>query len=203
MKKKNAFEIQAAEFWRVYQTFRRHHLRNGPQALQRLHDLLYAYGNASSTGIINKRRRWDFSGSFHFVGTIVSTIGIRWIPFFPHLFELFQFFNIAFERSRETFELVLFFFWKIENTVFWVWNFVRNKKKMWNVKIIGVMFPLELVFYNILLWVRRREREGEGKSVGSTARTRMLGEFWNVNIIAMTQCPLYFFFASRYYLYPV
>ncbi|XP_043271412.1 potassium channel subfamily K member 13-like [Venturia canescens] len=66
---------QAAEFWRVYHTFRRHHLGNGPQALQRLHDLLYAYGNASSTGIINKRRRWDFSGSFHFVGTIVSTIG--------------------------------------------------------------------------------------------------------------------------------
>lgn len=67
--------IQAAEFWRVYHAFRRHHLRGSPLALQRLHELLYAYGNASATGIINKRRRWDFPGSFHFVGTIVSTIG--------------------------------------------------------------------------------------------------------------------------------
>ncbi|XP_070150641.1 potassium channel subfamily K member 13-like [Polyergus mexicanus] len=66
---------QAAEFWRVYHAFRKHHLRGSPLALQRLHELLYAYGNASATGIINKRRRWDFPGSFHFVGTIVSTIG--------------------------------------------------------------------------------------------------------------------------------
>ncbi|KZC14093.1 PREDICTED: potassium channel subfamily K member 13-like [Dufourea novaeangliae] len=66
---------QAAEFWRVYHTFRRHHLQSGPVALQRLDELLYAYGNASSSGIINKSRRWDFPGSFHFVGTIVSTIG--------------------------------------------------------------------------------------------------------------------------------
>ncbi|EFN81076.1 potassium channel subfamily K member 13 [Harpegnathos saltator] len=66
---------QATEFWRVYHAFRRHHLRGSPLALQRLHELLYAYGNASAIGIINKRRRWDFPGSFHFVGTIVSTIG--------------------------------------------------------------------------------------------------------------------------------
>ncbi|XP_014234158.1 potassium channel subfamily K member 13-like [Trichogramma pretiosum] len=67
---------QAQEFWRVYQSFRRHHLRGSSQlALHRLHELLYVYGNASASGIINKRRRWDFPGSFHFVGTIVSTIG--------------------------------------------------------------------------------------------------------------------------------
>ncbi|XP_014204140.1 potassium channel subfamily K member 13-like [Copidosoma floridanum] len=66
---------QAAEFWKVYHAFRRHHMRGSSQALQRLHELLYAYGNASAIGIINKRRRWDFAGSFHFVGTIVSTIG--------------------------------------------------------------------------------------------------------------------------------
>ncbi|XP_011702105.1 PREDICTED: potassium channel subfamily K member 13-like [Wasmannia auropunctata] len=66
---------QAAEFWQVYHAFRRHHLRGSSLALQRLHELLYAYGNASATGIINKRRRWDFPGSFHFVSTIVSTIG--------------------------------------------------------------------------------------------------------------------------------
>ena len=84
-KKKTKVKIvtiaQAAEFWRVYQAFRRHHLRGSSQALQRLHELLYAYGNASATGIINKRRRWDFPGSFHFVGTIVSTIG-EWLCFF-------------------------------------------------------------------------------------------------------------------------
>lgn len=68
---------QAAEFWRVYHTFRRHHLQSSPIALERLDELLYAYGNASSSGIINKSRRWDFPGSFHFVGTIVSTIGKR------------------------------------------------------------------------------------------------------------------------------
>lgn len=67
--------LQAAEFWRVYHTFRRHHLQSSPVALQRLDELLYAYGNASSSGVINKSRRWDFPGSFYFVGTIVSTIG--------------------------------------------------------------------------------------------------------------------------------
>ncbi|KAK9307875.1 hypothetical protein QLX08_001939 [Tetragonisca angustula] len=66
---------QTAEFWRVYHTFQRYHLQSGPIALQRLNELLYAYGNASSSGVINKSRRWDFLGSFHFVGTIVSTIG--------------------------------------------------------------------------------------------------------------------------------
>nr|XP_031829357.1 potassium channel subfamily K member 13-like isoform X2 [Nomia melanderi] len=68
-------DTKAAEFWRVYHTFRRHHLQSSPVALQRLDELLYAYGNASSSGVINKGRRWDFSGSFYFVGTIVSTIG--------------------------------------------------------------------------------------------------------------------------------
>ncbi|XP_012252606.2 potassium channel subfamily K member 13-like [Athalia rosae] len=66
---------QAAEFWRVYHSFRKQHLQPGAEALQRLHELLSAYGNASAAGIINKRRRWDFPGSFQFVGTIVSTIG--------------------------------------------------------------------------------------------------------------------------------
>ncbi|KAF7992657.1 hypothetical protein HCN44_005001 [Aphidius gifuensis] len=66
---------QAAEFWKVYNAFRRSNLITSPQAVQQLHELLYAYSNASSSGIINKRRRWDFSGSFYFVGTIVTTIG--------------------------------------------------------------------------------------------------------------------------------
>jgi hypothetical protein len=47
----------------------------GAPDMDKLHQLLYAYGNATSVGIIHKRRRWDFAGSFHFVGTVVSTIG--------------------------------------------------------------------------------------------------------------------------------
>lgn len=81
---------QAAEFWRVYHAFRRHHLRGSPLAVQRLHELLYAYGNASATGIINKRRRWDFPGSFHFVGTIVSTIGKKRIIYSAVLYHIWN-----------------------------------------------------------------------------------------------------------------
>jgi hypothetical protein len=40
-----------------------------------LNALLYEYGNATASGLIGKRPRWDFSGSFYFVATIVSTIG--------------------------------------------------------------------------------------------------------------------------------
>lgn len=70
------FSSKSAEFWKVYHEFRQQHLRrNSSQAHQRLDELLYAWGNATATGVVNKRRRWDFSGSFHFVGTIVSTIG--------------------------------------------------------------------------------------------------------------------------------
>ncbi|XP_076297650.1 potassium channel subfamily K member 13-like isoform X2 [Lasioglossum baleicum] len=67
---------QAAEFWKVYHAFRKQYLNwNNHTVLQRLDELLYAYGNASSAGIINKSRRWDFPGSLHFVFTIVTTIG--------------------------------------------------------------------------------------------------------------------------------
>ncbi|XP_014666053.1 PREDICTED: potassium channel subfamily K member 12-like [Priapulus caudatus] len=37
--------------------------------------LLHAHGNASDQGILDRRPRWDFSGSFYYVGTIVATIG--------------------------------------------------------------------------------------------------------------------------------
>lgn len=43
--------------------------------LDGLHKLLFAYGNATQTGVLWKRRRWDWFGSFHFAWTIVSTIG--------------------------------------------------------------------------------------------------------------------------------
>ena len=37
--------------------------------------LLQAHADASAAGLLGKRKRWDFSGSFYFVGTVVSTIG--------------------------------------------------------------------------------------------------------------------------------
>lgn len=41
-----------------------------------LHELMQKFAVADAIGIIgNKRPRWDFSGSFYFVGTVVSTIG--------------------------------------------------------------------------------------------------------------------------------
>jgi len=43
--------------------------------LDGLHELLYAYGNATQAGVLWKRKRWDWVGSFHFAWTIVSTIG--------------------------------------------------------------------------------------------------------------------------------
>ena len=43
-----------------------------------LDDLLRVHASAHSLGYVGyKRPRWDFSGSFYFVGTVVSTIG-KW-----------------------------------------------------------------------------------------------------------------------------
>ncbi|XP_042875885.1 potassium channel subfamily K member 13-like [Penaeus japonicus] len=45
-------------------------------SLARVEELLYVWGNMTSDGHIKGgRRRWDFAGSFHFVYTVVSTIG--------------------------------------------------------------------------------------------------------------------------------
>lgn len=50
--------------------------------------LLKIHSEAESAGFVgNKRPRWDFSGSFYFVGTVVSTIG-WWITFFLMLYFL-------------------------------------------------------------------------------------------------------------------
>ena len=41
-----------------------------------LEALLEQHADAAAAGLLNdKRRRWDFAGSFYFVGTVVSTIG--------------------------------------------------------------------------------------------------------------------------------
>lgn len=38
--------------------------------------ILQHYGNVTtSIGIMDKHGQWDFSGSFYFVGTVISTIG--------------------------------------------------------------------------------------------------------------------------------
>lgn len=40
--------------------------------------LLKVHSEAESAGFVgDKRPRWDFSGSFYFVGTVVSTIGMQ------------------------------------------------------------------------------------------------------------------------------
>lgn len=42
-----------------------------------LEALLTRHGAAEAAGYVgNKRSRWDFSGSFYFVGTVISTIGM-------------------------------------------------------------------------------------------------------------------------------
>ena len=39
-------------------------------------ELLDAYSNGSADGLIGPKERWDLSGSFYFVATVVSTIGL-------------------------------------------------------------------------------------------------------------------------------
>ncbi|KAG8226777.1 hypothetical protein J437_LFUL006301 [Ladona fulva] len=67
------------DFWKLYEDFQKR-MENGTLDMGRVRELLHAYGNATTAGSIDRRRRWDFAGSFHFVGTIVSTIG-KWIGF--------------------------------------------------------------------------------------------------------------------------
>ena len=49
-------------------------------------ELLDAYSNGSADGLIGQTERWDLSGSFYFVATVVSTIG----SYFMFCFELFS-----------------------------------------------------------------------------------------------------------------
>jgi hypothetical protein len=52
-------------------------LANNPSVnVTELASLLKDHADAASTGLLmDKRSRWDFAGSFYFVGTVVSTIG--------------------------------------------------------------------------------------------------------------------------------
>ncbi|KAL8585209.1 hypothetical protein ACOMHN_013224 [Nucella lapillus] len=63
---------ERAEYQGVYRNF----LARYPQINETdLQDLLRKHALADAAGIVgDKRTRWDFSGSFYFVGTVVSTI---------------------------------------------------------------------------------------------------------------------------------
>ena len=52
-------------------------IRDNPTVNEtQLKQLLDYHAEASAAGLLSDRRqRWDFSGSFYFVGTVVSTIG--------------------------------------------------------------------------------------------------------------------------------
>ena len=65
--------VERNHYYHTLETF----LKNNPGVNRtELQILLHAHSEASSAGILtDKRARWDFSGSFYFVGTVVSTIG--------------------------------------------------------------------------------------------------------------------------------
>ena len=49
-------------------------------AKEDVENLLRVHSEAESAGFVGtKRPRWDFSGAFYFVGTVVSTIGEYWV----------------------------------------------------------------------------------------------------------------------------
>lgn len=71
-KEKKNYNTQLQRFYDKYPTVNKSDLEN----------LLKIHSEAESAGFVgNKRPRWDFSGSFYFVGTVVSTIGKLWYRF--------------------------------------------------------------------------------------------------------------------------
>ena len=69
-------ELNARQkYFNCYEKFREKykHLINESDLIE----LLIQYGNASANGVIGQTQRWDLSGSFYFVATVVSTIGIH------------------------------------------------------------------------------------------------------------------------------
>ncbi|XP_054714789.1 potassium channel subfamily K member 13-like [Uloborus diversus] len=66
-------DVDREHYWLVHRRFMDKY--NGTVDPADVEELLWEYGNASASGIIHKRPRWDYSGAFYFVGTVVSTIG--------------------------------------------------------------------------------------------------------------------------------
>ena len=60
-------------------------LNDNNVTLEQIEELLYKWGNASSEGVTSPKRLWDYAGSFHFVYTVVSTIGKYLTLFHFHL----------------------------------------------------------------------------------------------------------------------
>lgn len=79
------FELRARLLWKQQlDNFTRRYRVN----LGALHTLLRQYEEANGAGIRVDalRPRWDFSGAFYFVGTVVSTIGKTPLNFFSRFF---------------------------------------------------------------------------------------------------------------------
>lgn len=60
-------------FWKLYHEFKRKY--NNTVNMAKVDELMYEFSNATASGYINRRPRWDYPGSFYFVATVVSTIG--------------------------------------------------------------------------------------------------------------------------------
>ncbi|XP_076320684.1 potassium channel, subfamily K, member 13-like [Tachypleus tridentatus] len=97
------YERSVEQFWIKY---------NNTVSVSDVEHLLYSFGNASAAGLLHKRRQWDLSGAFYFVGTVVSTIGFgmttpQTVPGkimvilygFLGCSGVFLFFNLFLERS--------------------------------------------------------------------------------------------------------
>ncbi|GIY19518.1 potassium channel subfamily K member 12 [Caerostris extrusa] len=59
-------------YWKIYRRFLEKY--NGTVDPADVRCCSGSMGNASASGIIHKRPRWDYPGAFYFVGTVVSTI---------------------------------------------------------------------------------------------------------------------------------
>ena len=69
-------ELRAQRTYReLYDEFRRNLTAGGSPSLADVERLLDAHLTADRLGLLHHRAQWDFSGSFHFSCTVVSTIG--------------------------------------------------------------------------------------------------------------------------------
>ena len=67
IQEKSVYQSKLDDFYAKY---------DGKVDRQDVEELLKVHSEAEAAGIVgNRRDRWDFSGSFYFVGTVVSTIG--------------------------------------------------------------------------------------------------------------------------------
>ena len=70
---KDGEDIAREKYWKTFNDFVNKYKR--VVNISDIELLLYEYGNATTAGLVGKRQRWDFFGSFYFVSTVVTTIG--------------------------------------------------------------------------------------------------------------------------------